>query len=111
MSLDVEKSNIFKLNDHILAKNISEKLEEKYPGWLWAVNVQDGVVTVKSMRLSGNWGFVLHSDKIDNDYKMVVMAGGEILERFKQARSKFNETKYHDLVMDQKGRLNGDYSS
>ena len=55
MSLDIEKSNIFKLNDHILAKNVSEKLEEKYPGWLWAVNVQDGVVTVKSMRLSGNW--------------------------------------------------------
>jgi hypothetical protein len=70
----------------------------------------DGVVSVKSMRLSGNWGFVLHTDKIDNDYKMVVMAGGEILERFRQKRGQFDDTLYHDLSMDSKGKLNGDYS-
>ncbi len=107
---ELERSNIFKLNDHILAKNIAEKLEEKYPGWFWAVHVMDGLVAVKSLRLSGNWGFVLHSDKIDNDYKKVVMAGGEILERFRQKRGKFNETLYNDLEMDSKGKLNGDYS-
>jgi hypothetical protein len=110
MSLDIEKANIFDSKDHMLAKNISEKLEEKYPGWLWAVHVMDGLVNVKSMRLSGNWGFVLHTDKIDNDYKMVVMAGGEILERFRQRRGEFNETIYSDLRMDDKGKLNGDYA-
>ena len=111
MSFEVERSNSFKVNDHFLAKNIAEKLEEKYPGWLWAVHAMDGIVGVKSMRLSGNWGFVLHADKIDNDYKMVVMAGGEILERFRQSRGKFNETLYNDLSMDSKGKLNGDLSS
>jgi hypothetical protein len=110
MSFEVERSNTFKVNDHSLAKNIAEKLEDKYPGWLWAVHVMDGIVGVKSMRLSGNWGFVLHADKIDNDYKMVVMAGGEILERFRQNRGKFNDTLYNDLNMDTKGRLNGDFS-
>ena len=71
----------------------------------------DGVVVVKSMRLSGDWGFVLHEDKMDNDYKSVMRAGGELLERFRMSREKFNEEKYlSDLQMDYKGRLNGDYS-
>ena len=71
----------------------------------------DGVAVVKSMRLSGNWGFVLHEDKIDNDYKAVTRAGGEILERYRQSTNSFNQTKYSDLVMDNKtGQLNGDFS-
>ena len=111
MSFDIEKANIFSLNDHTLAKNVAETLEKKYPGWFWAVNVMDGVVTVKSLRLSGNWGFVIHADKIDNDYKMVVMAGGEILERFRQQRGKFNNTLYNDLEMSTKGQLDGDYAA
>ena len=111
MSFDIEKANIFSLNDHTLAKNVAETLEKKYPGWFWAVNVMDGVVTVKSLRISGNWGFVIHADKIDNDYKMVVMAGGEILERFRQKRGKFNNTLYNDLNMDAKGQLDGDYAA
>jgi hypothetical protein len=41
---------------------------------------------------------------------MVVMAGGEILERFRQKRGQFDDTLYHDLSMDSKGKLNGDYS-
>tara|TARA_R100000750_G_scaffold58977_1_gene47075 strand:- start:127 stop:492 length:366 start_codon:yes stop_codon:yes gene_type:complete len=109
--VDIEKANIFSINDHVLAKNVAETLEKKYPGWFWAVNVMDGVVTVKSLRLSGNWGFVIHADKIDNDYKIVVMAGGEILERFRQQRGKFNNTLYNDLDMDVKGKLDGDYAA
>ena len=46
--------------------------------------------------------------KPDNDYKAVVNAGGEILERYRQHRGKFNQTKYADLEMDKHGRLNGD---
>ena len=111
MSFDIEKANIYSLNDHVLAKNVAETLEKKYPGWFWAVNVMDGVVTVKSLRLSGNWGFVIHADKIDNDYRIVVMAGGEILERFRQKRGKFNNTLYNDLEMNTKGQLDGDYAA
>ena len=65
---EIEKNLKFIAADHTLAKNVAEHLEKKYPGWLWAVHVMDGVVGVKSLRLSGNWGFVLHEDKIDNDY-------------------------------------------
>jgi len=106
--VELEKAEKFNVHDYSLAKNVAEKLEEKYPGWLWAVHVMDGIVGVKSMRLSGNWGFILHANKIDNDYKVVVDAGGEILERYRQKRGKFNQTTYEDLDMDSKGRLNGD---
>ena len=108
-AFEVEKNEDFNIHDYTLAKNIAEHLEKKYPGWLWAVHVMDGVVGVKSMRLSGNWGFVLHEDKIDKNYKVVTNAGGEILERFRQQRGQFNNTLYNDLKMDDRGRLNGEY--
>ena len=110
ISMELERNSTFIAADHAVAKNVSEHLEKKYPGWLWAVHAMDGLVTVKSMKLSGNWGFVLHEDKIDNDYKTVTRAGGEILERYRQHRSKFNEDRYMDLEMDKKGQLNGDRS-
>jgi hypothetical protein len=109
-SMELERSDKFIVSDYTTAKNVAEHLEKKYPGWLWAVNTMDGVVTVKSMLLSGNWGFVLHEDKIDNDYKSVTLAGGEILERYKQHRSKFNQDRYMDLTMDHKNQLDGDRS-
>ena len=59
---------------------------------------------------NGNWGFILHENKIDNDLKSVVKAGGEILERYNQHRGKFNQTKYSDLTMDHKNQLSGDRS-
>ena len=108
--MEIERSDAFIASDHSVAKNVAEHLEKKYPGWLWAVHVMDGVVGVKSMLLSGNWGFILHEDKIDNDYKAVTMAGGEILERYNQHRSSFKQDKYMDLTMDHAGQLNGDIS-
>ena len=47
---------------------------------------------------------------IDNDYKNVMRAGGEILERYNQKRGMFNQDKYSDLKMDDRNQLNGDFS-
>ena len=108
--MEIEKNLKFVAQEHTLAKNVAEHLEKKYPGWLWAVHVMDGTVVVKSMRLSGNWGFVLHEDKIDNDYRAVTRAGGEILERYRQKTNAFNQDRYMDLTMDSRGQLDGDFS-
>ena len=105
---EIERAETFNVHDYSTAKNVAEHLEKKYPGWLWAVHSQDGIVTVKSMMLSGNWGFVMHEDKIDNDYRSVVRAGGEILERYNQSRGKFKQDDYQELTMDRKGQLSGD---
>jgi|TARA_Y100000310_G_scaffold135698_1_gene134577 hypothetical protein len=110
LSMEIERADKFIGRDHTTAKNVAEHLDKKYPGWLWAVHAMDGVVTVKSMLLSGNWGFVLHEDKIDNDYRAVTLAGGEILERYKQKTNGFNQERYMDLTMDNKGQLDGDFS-
>ena len=109
--MEIEKANKFISQEYTVAKNVAEHLEKKYPGWAWAVHVMDGLVVVKSMMLSGNWGFVLHEDKIDNDYKAVTLAGGEILERYRQKTNGFNQDRYMDLTMDDKtNQLNGDLS-
>jgi hypothetical protein len=39
---EIERANQFKLGDHMMAKNVAEMLEKKYPGWLWAVSVDRG---------------------------------------------------------------------
>ena len=108
--MEIERADIRTGLDHTTAKNVAEHLDKKYPGWLWAVHVMDGVVVVKSMLLSGNWGFVLQEDQIDNDYRAVTLAGGEILERYKQKTNGFNQERYMDLTMDYKGQLDGDFS-
>ena len=54
--MELEKAEDFNVHDYTLAKNVAEKLEEKYPGWLWAVHVMDGVVGVKSLRFVWSMG-------------------------------------------------------
>ena len=58
--MEIEKNLKFVAQEHTtLLRMLQNILKRKYPGWLWAVHVMDGTVVVKSMRLSGNWGFVL----------------------------------------------------
>jgi hypothetical protein len=91
MSLEVSSDNVDLLiksraSAEILAKNVGEHLHRHYPGHLWAVNVGGGVVTVQNLSLSGKWGFRIFENEIDPDYKCVMRAGGELLERFNLRR-------------------------
>ena len=65
----------------IRCRNIGEVLTRKFPGYTWMVQpYQDGTAyQITCMELSGKWGFVIHENKIDNDYRVIVRAGGEIL--------------------------------
>ena len=71
--------------DEILAKNASNLLNQHYPGYLWAVNVNSeekgGVMIIKNFSISFRYGYTLHLNKLDNKMKKVIRAGGEILER------------------------------
>jgi len=79
-------------NDEVMAKNMAETLHKHYPGQLWAVTCdgRSGVATVRNLSLSANWGYIikLQNLKADHDGKLVMRAGGEILERFKVARER-----------------------
>jgi hypothetical protein len=89
-------------SDMILAKEIADTLHTHYPGHLWAINVDgpNGVANIHDLMLSGQWGYRL---KLVNMYsasdfkKDVIRAGGEILERFRLSRGRFEESQYSQL--------------
>ena len=92
-----------------LTKRYGEALEKQYPGWLWMINPdQDGgVIYIYSLRLSGEWGYVLKTGEVENDAhgKAAIRAGGEILERFGIRRGKYKRKLLRGKITN----LRGDY--
>jgi len=68
----------------------AEMLEKHYPGWAWAVNISGGVMNVHSLKLSGTWGFRIKLKDLDPAYHKVLLAGGEVLERYNKRRGRFD---------------------
>jgi hypothetical protein len=87
-----------KVSTLLLVKGIADRLERHYPGWLWAVRPDErgGVITIFSLRLSGQYGYLLHTAKIQNDphHAAAIRAGGEILERFRQRRGAYDYQRW-----------------
>jgi len=92
------------------SKRIAECLEKYFPGYMWAVHAdaKNNIATVQSMALSGEYGFYLHLDKIDNHNKKIIHAGGEILERYRVNRSRMDEAQVLNLSRDLRGSAIGD---
>ena len=55
--------------------------------------------------LSGRWGFVLKEDQLDPDYKSVMRAGGEILERYNVRRGAASTDEIKNLDRDFSGNI------
>ncbi|MGW8182003.1 MAG: hypothetical protein ACWGQW_25015 [bacterium] len=99
--------------DFDMSKKIAELLHKNYPGHLWAVTVQSdqGIATVRNLYLSGNWGFLLKLRDIVSHKELnlhVVLAGGELLERYRLKRGKFNVDEYLSLPTNFAGNIIGD---
>lgn len=91
--------------DYLTARQMAETLHKHYPGHLWAVTCEGlkGIATVRNLRLSGNWGFIIKLRDLNADpgMKEVIRAGGELLERYRVARGRFNpEDMERELVAD-----------
>jgi hypothetical protein len=75
-----------------LAATIEHKLNTEYPAfsgyWVVTVNEIGGTIEVTNEMLSGKFGFLMHTAKIDPELKKVVRAGGELLERYNIARNR-----------------------
>ena len=95
-----------------LAGHVGECLHRNYPKHLWAVvaDIHNGIVTVRNLALSGDWGFYIHIADFVNDphFKAVTRAGGELLERFKVARGEADYGAILDLKTDFAGRKEHD---
>lgn len=98
--------NLWDANDEILAKRAADLLNQHYPNYLWAVNVNatptGGCMFIKNFSVSYRYGYVLHIEKLDTKLRKVVNAGGEILERARLNRGKWldEELKHIDGVPD-----------
>lgn len=100
-------------NDLVMAKTMAEELHRAYPGHLWAVtcNGTIGFADVRNLALSGNWGFRIKLDDIYSASQfmhLVRTAGGELLERYRLTRGKFDQDQYNALPTDFAGRLKAD---
>lgn len=97
-------------NDMILAKEIADTLHDHYNGHLWGVQVSGvtGMADIFLISVSGNMGYRLKLKHIfsASDFKKdVIRAGGEILERFRLRRGRFDEAEFLQL----KTNFAGDY--
>ena len=87
-------------HDMVLAKTAADALDKAYPGHLWAVDVNGGMLNIRNLLLSGEWGYRIKQASLFTASDLnarVLKAGGEILERFALARSRFSEAQYGDL--------------
>jgi len=86
--------------DLSLAKEITAKLQQHYPGHPWMVWASSdrtrGVAVIKNPLLSQNFGVVkkLRNIKDDPQMRWVERAGAELLERYGIRRGRFERSDY-----------------
>jgi len=94
-----------------LAKDIAETLHKEYPGHAWGVNVTKGIIDIRDLSVSGTMGYTLHVLRLGSDWKRkVILAGGEILERFRVSRGQLNIDNVLSMERNFKGDLACDRS-
>lgn len=75
----------------LLQREIGRILTKAYPGWHWAIRVDEwgGLVEIRCMNLSTKLGYRLKIKDLQDPVRIrkdVVRAGGEILERYRLQR-------------------------
>lgn len=100
-------------HDLATSKQIAERLNAAYPGYLWAVHIQwrQGIATVRNLSLSGVWAFVVHLTLVASASELeakALRAGGEILERYRMRRGPIDYDAYDSAPLSFDGRMIGD---
>jgi len=96
----IESPNIT-ANELNLCKRAAEDLHRTYPGHLWAVAIDGSFLDVRNLMLSGKWGFRVPLRQMfsSSDWdKKIIMAGGEVLERYRMSRSRLPGGELMDRV-------------
>lgn len=93
-------------------KEVAEILTATYPGHSWWVTINDGMLIMKSLKVSSNAGMVVPLRLFDGDgerlKREVVMKGGEFLEAANLRRGAFqgeNATVLEGVKTRQKAKL------
>lgn len=85
-----------------LAENTLRVLTRHYPGFTWGVDINGGVISIKVREFVTDMGYRLYI--LNCNDKAVMMAGGELLERYYQARRKKDREKVREIPRDFRGR-------
>ena len=79
--------------DLAFCKKVAEILTPTYPGHTWYVEINDGMLIIKSMKVATNAGFMVPLRRFDGDEERlkreVVMKAGEFLEAAHLRRGAF----------------------
>lgn len=68
------------LEDSLLTSVVST-LQRHYPGYQWGAKIKGGVITIINATIPSGYGFQI--PVADLTEKVIVMAGGEALERYR----------------------------
>jgi len=94
MTIDYTDSPIgIPANDLVTAKQVADTIHKKYPEHLWAVDCswKQGVLNIRNMMLSGQYGYRIILDKVYSASEldhMAMIGAGEILERYRIERGR-----------------------
>lgn len=81
----------------MICRDIGEALHSHYPGHAWAIDITGGMVNIKDLFISSQYGYRLPLSDVQHDYghrvKEAMRAGGEILERAGLDRSGWTPEK------------------
>lgn len=93
--------------DQAACRRATRILFKHYPGHEWHVAIDGGLMKIRSMNLSTNYGYVIRLDEMDPSPegfdKPVMRAGGEILERYGMPAQKMDIQIWQDLPRDLRG--------
>ncbi len=93
-------------NEFVTCRSVAETLHKHYPGHQWAVNMSGGVLYVRNMELSGQWGFVIDYVSIYSAAdleRQAMRAGGELLDRYKVHIGAMRDDEITELPTDFRG--------
>lgn len=96
--------------DLMCARQCLAVLEAKYPGYLWFVECSGntGLIQIRNLSLDGKLGYNVHLKgqfSASDMEKVIMQAGGEVLERFNQPRGRAEEASLMEAPRDFAGRM------
>ncbi len=91
--------------DMPMLREMIHALTSNYPGWDWVVEAppRQNVVIIRNLTCDprGKMGMVIYKSKVARDSGLhATMAGGELLERYRQRRAamELGQTRYGDML-------------
>ena len=93
-----------------LAKIVADCLQGAYMGYAWLVNVdlRNGIVNILCSDVSQQYGCTIPAHKLAHNgeaKKLILRAGGEILERARLRRGRMNESEVANAKRDLRGDI------